>query len=156
MKKERNKLLSSDLLERSKHESEFSTIKASRRHVLALDIIFQCCEIKPLFCSRENIRLLGTVRNKPGPPVLPHISKGTPSPSSLGRQSPESPPPGRRSSQGEELRRSLEDGRNMLAQRTNARRGKYTFGMQKRSKTSFTVVSPYNRQRGVLEGGCPC
>ncbi|KAK7099181.1 uncharacterized protein [Littorina saxatilis] len=77
-----------------------------------------------LLHSRENTRMLGTVRNKPGPPVLPNISKGSPSPTSVtqGRQSPESPPPGRRSSQGEELRRSGEDGRNMLSQWSNAKR----------------------------------
>lgn len=86
-------------------------------------VIEKCCVF--VFLSRENTRMLGTVRNKPGPPVLPNISKGSPSPTSVtqGRQSPESPPPGRRSSQGEELRRSGEDGRNMLSQWSNAKRG---------------------------------
>ncbi|PVD33929.1 hypothetical protein C0Q70_05191 [Pomacea canaliculata] len=60
--------------------------------------------------SRESTRPLGTVRTKM-PSILPQISKQSPSPA--GCQSPESPPAGSRNA-AEDLRRSLEDGRNML------------------------------------------
>ncbi|XP_076450604.1 uncharacterized protein LOC143286754 [Babylonia areolata] len=79
-----------------------------------------------LLHGRESTRLLGTVRNKPGPPVLPNIARGMPLPAAVAGQhgaTPDSQPAGRRSSEGEELRRSLEDGRNLLSQRSNAKRG---------------------------------
>lgn len=83
--------------------------------------VLECLnEINELFCvSRESTRPLGTVRTKM-PSILPQISKQSPSPA--GCQSPESPPAGSRNA-AEDLRRSLEDGRNMLGQRSQSRRG---------------------------------
>ncbi|KAL8569123.1 hypothetical protein ACOMHN_055039 [Nucella lapillus] len=77
-----------------------------------------------LLHGREVTRPLGTVRNKPGPPVLPNISsRAISSQGPAGAQTSESPPSSRRfSSQGEEVRRSLEDGRNLLSQRSSAKR----------------------------------
>ncbi|KAK7480430.1 hypothetical protein BaRGS_00028349 [Batillaria attramentaria] len=73
--------------------------------------------------SRESTRLLGTIRNT-GPSILPQISRGCPSPTNSGCPSPDSPPPGRRSSIGDEMRRSLEDGRNMAGRTGGPLRGR--------------------------------